>query len=45
MSVWRNGGDVAVITINSYQTGETYPDTLFVFDKKAYPTTELIDLR
>lgn len=45
VSMAQRGGDVAVITINSYQTGETYPDTLFVFDKKAYPTAELIDLR
>ncbi|WP_373727535.1 LolA-like putative outer membrane lipoprotein chaperone [Bacteroides heparinolyticus] len=45
VSMAQRGGDAAVIIINSYQTGETYPDSLFVFDKKAYPTAELIDLR
>lgn len=45
LSMALRGGDTAVIVIHSYQTGETYPDSLFVFDKKAYPTTEIIDLR
>lgn len=45
LSMSLRGGDTAVILIHAYQTGETYPDSLFVFDKKAYPTAEVIDLR
>lgn len=37
--------DAAVVFINSYQTGKNYDDSLFVFDRKAYPTAELVDLR
>lgn len=45
VSMTQRGGETVVIIINSYQTGQTYPDTLFVFDKKAYPKAEVIDLR
>ncbi len=45
VSMARRGGEAAVILIESYHTGEAYPDTLFTFDEKAYPTAELIDLR
>lgn len=45
VSMVQRGGDTAVIVVDSYQTGEDYPDTLFVFDKKAHPTAEVIDLR
>lgn len=45
ISMVQRGGETALIVINSYQTGEAYPDNLFVFDKKAYPTAEMIDLR
>lgn len=43
--VQKGSKDAIVVFINSYQTGENYPDSLFVFDKKNYPTAELIDLR
>lgn len=43
--VQRGSKDVAVVFINSYQTGKNYDDSLFVFDRKAYPTAELVDLR
>lgn len=43
--VQKGSKDAIVVFINSYQTGENYPDSLFVFDKKSYPTAELIDLR
>lgn len=33
------------ITIPTYLTGQKYPDTLFVFQQKDYPSTEVIDLR
>jgi outer membrane lipoprotein-sorting protein len=33
------------IAISSYTTGQPYPDTLFVFQQKDYPNTEVIDLR
>lgn len=45
VSMAQRGGGTSVIIIDSCQTGEDYPDTLFVFDKKAYPTAEVIDLR
>lgn len=45
ISMAQRGGETALVIIDSYQTGENYPDSLFVFDKKAYPTAEMIDLR
>lgn len=45
ISMAQRSGETAVIIINSYQAGQSYPDTLFVFDKKAYPKAEVIDLR
>lgn len=44
-TVQRGSKDAAVVFINSYQTGKNYDDSLFVFDRKAYPTAELVDLR
>ncbi|MEL5893246.1 LolA-like putative outer membrane lipoprotein chaperone [Bacteroides sp. GD17] len=45
ISMAQRGGDTAVVTINSYQIGQNYSDSFFVFDKKAYPTAEEVDLR
>lgn len=45
ISMAQRGGDTAVVTIHSYQTGQDYPDSFFVFDRKAYPTAEEVDLR
>lgn len=45
VSMAQRGGETVVIIINSYRTGQVYPDSFFVFDKKAYPTAEIIDLR
>lgn len=45
VSMAQRGGETVVIIINSYQSGQSYPDSLFVFDKKAYPKAEIIDLR
>ena len=33
------------ITVTAYQTGLDYADHVFTFDRKAYPTAEVIDLR
>ena len=33
------------ITVSAYQTGLDYADHVFTFDRKAYPTAEVIDLR
>ncbi|WP_321436308.1 LolA-like putative outer membrane lipoprotein chaperone [uncultured Bacteroides sp.] len=33
------------ITVTSYQTKQSYPDSLFKFNKKNYPNAEIIDLR
>lgn len=45
VSMAQRGGQTVVIIINSYRTGQTYPDSFFVFEKKAYPEAEIIDLR
>lgn len=41
----QKGGNSVAIRITSYKTGESYNDNLFTFDKKVYPTAEVIDLR
>lgn len=33
------------ITIMNYQTGQDYADGIFVFNRKQYPSAEIIDLR
>lgn len=43
--VQRGSKDAVMVFINSCQTGKNYADSLFVFDKKAYPTAEVVDLR
>lgn len=43
--LFQQGGKKAVIDIRSYVAGQNYPDAFFVFDRKAYPTAEIIDLR
>lgn len=45
LSMVQRGSKDAAVFINSYQTGKNYDDSLFVFDRKAYPTAELVDLR
>ena len=45
ISMTQKGGNSVAIRITSYKTGESYNDNLFTFDKKAYPTAEVIDLR
>ena len=43
--VRRGDREAAVVLVRSYQTGQKYDDALFTFDKRAYPTAEVIDLR
>ena len=43
--VRRGDREAAVVLVRSYRTGQTYDDALFAFDKRAYPTAEVIDLR
>lgn len=45
ISMTQKGGNSVAIRITSYKTGESYNDNLFTFDKKVYPTAEVIDLR
>ena len=45
ISMAQKGGGSVAIRITSYKTGQSYNDSFFVFDKKAYPTAEVIDLR
>ncbi|MDE8697773.1 hypothetical protein PZH42_27335 [Bacteroides cellulosilyticus] len=40
----QKGGNSVAIRITSYIAGDSYNDHLFTFDKKAYPTAEVIDL-
>ena len=41
----RGSKYMTTILINNYQTGQSYPDSFFVFDKKAIPPAEVIDMR
>lgn len=41
----RGSKYMTTILIDSYQPGQSYPDSFFVFDKKSYPTAEVIDMR
>ena len=43
--VRRGDREAVVVLVRSYQTGQKYDDALFTFDKRAYPTAEVIDLR
>lgn len=45
VSMTQRGGGNVVIRIQSYRTGQPYADGIFSFDKKEYPTAEVIDLR
>lgn len=45
VEIRHKGGDSSVIFIDGYRTGQNFPDALFVFNKKAYPSAEVIDLR
>ena len=46
LSLVRKGDrEAVVVLVRSYQTGQKYDDALFTFDKRAYPTAEVIDLR
>lgn len=40
-----NNGSRNEITITGYRGGQTFSDSIFVFDKKKYPRAEIIDLR
>ena len=37
--------EATVINVYDYHTGRSWPDSFFAFDRKAYPTAEIIDLR
>ena len=41
----QGGYDTATIVISRYQTGLAFAGSHFVFDAKAYPTAEVVDLR
>lgn len=45
IAVEQRDGSRSEITITGYQTGLKLDDSAFVFDKKQYPTAEVIDLR
>lgn len=45
LDVLDKTGNITTILITSISTGLKLPDSTFIFDKKKYPDTELIDLR
>lgn len=45
ISMTQKGGSSVAIRVTSYKSGQAYNDNSFTFDKKAYPTAEVIDLR
>lgn len=45
IKVEQRDGNRSEITITRYQTGLKLPDSMFAFDKKQYPSSEVIDLR
>lgn len=45
ISLRQRNGETAEITVHTCRAGQRYPDSLFTFDRKAYPTAEIIDLR
>lgn len=44
-SLTERGGSSVEVHIKSYKTGRKFDDAVFAFNKKAYPTAEVIDLR
>lgn len=45
IAIYQPDGSRSEITITRYQTGLKLDDSVFVFDKKQYPSAEVIDLR
>lgn len=45
ISMTQKGGGSVAIRVTSYKSGLSYNDSSFTFDRKAYPTAEVIDLR
>jgi hypothetical protein len=45
MVMEQREGNWSEITVANYQNRQKYDDTLFAFDKKNYPSVEIIDLR
>jgi outer membrane lipoprotein-sorting protein len=45
MAMEQREGNRSEITVINYQNRQKYDDTLFTFDKKNYPSVEIIDLR
>jgi len=45
ISITNKDKSGSTISIPTYQTGQNYADSLFVFQQKNYPNTEVIDLR
>ncbi len=45
VSMGQRGGNSVAVRINFYQTGLSYSDSMFTFNKKDYPSAEYVDLR
>lgn len=41
----QRGGEQADIVVTACHAGQNWPDSFFVFDRKQYPSAEVIDLR
>lgn len=45
VTMGQRGGHSVAVRINLYQTGLSYSDSMFTFNKKNYPSAEYVDLR
>ena len=45
ITIYYKNNIINIIYINRYETGKSYDDSHFSFDKKKYPGVEIIDLR
>ena len=45
ITIYRRDGSRTTLNISGYQTGASFSDSMFAFNKKKYPKVEVVDLR